>query len=90
MFSVGVTYFIILFLIEYRIIITVMYFIRFIFRCRPNNEIVQIDDDVRDEQKRISEMTTQQIATHNLVLKNMTKKYNNVLAVNQLSVVVDQ
>lgn len=67
-----------------------MYFIRFIFRCRPNNEIVQIDDDVQDEQKRISEMTTQQIATHNLVLKNMTKKYNNVLAVNQISVVVDQ
>lgn len=91
MLSVCGICFIILFLLEYRIVFTIIYFVRAFFQRKQNNECTEmIDDDVQDEKLRISDMTKNQIKTHNLVVQDMTKKYGNILAVNRMSVVVNQ
>lgn len=48
------------------------------------------DADVQAEKDRINAMSEDEIKNYNLVLKNMTKIYDQFVAVNKLSLVVDQ
>lgn len=47
-----------------------------------------LDADVFTEKVRVDAMSSHEIAAHNLVLNNVTKYYRNILAVNQLSIVI--
>jgi ATP-binding cassette, subfamily A (ABC1), member 3 len=49
-----------------------------------------MDDDVQREKEKISKMEHREIENKNLVLKDMTKYYGSFLAVNQISLSVDQ
>lgn len=49
-----------------------------------------IDADVFAEKMRVNGMWMNEIVTHNLVLKEVTKYYNKFRAVNELSIVVDK
>lgn len=101
MFLVGAICFIILLLLELRIFEALFYWIRGGLRkCLrrqtvktmnlPANERDEIDSDVKAEKERVDKMTPLEIQSNNLVLKSMTKIYDQFMAVNQLSVAVDQ
>lgn len=49
-----------------------------------------MDSDVRDEIARVNAMSEKDIGEHNLVLKNLTKYFGSLLAVNRLNLAVDQ
>lgn len=49
-----------------------------------------LDSDVIEEKKRIKAMSKSEIQSQSLVMQNMTKSYGKLLAVNQLTVGVDQ
>lgn len=93
MFGVGTTFFIILLMIEYRIVAAIIYFLRTCCQRKQPidlNDTGRIDSDVQDEKTKVAEMTKTDIECHNLVLKDMSKLYGEFLAVNQMSVKVDQ
>lgn len=50
---------------------------------------MNIDDDVESENIRINNLTKQELAEHNLVIKNLTKYYKNQLAVNNINLSVN-
>lgn len=50
---------------------------------------MNIDDDVESENIRINNLTKQELAEHNLVIKNLTKYYKNLLAVNNINLSVN-
>lgn len=56
----------------------------------PLSEDGQIDDDVQAEKNKVAQMTENEIPTHNLVMRDVTKYYGGFLAVNQLSVMIDK
>jgi ATP-binding cassette, subfamily A (ABC1), member 3 len=49
-----------------------------------------MDDDVQREKERIAKMEHHEIKDKNLVLKEMTKYYGSFLAVNKISLSVEQ
>jgi ATP-binding cassette, subfamily A (ABC1), member 3 len=49
-----------------------------------------MDDDVQKEKEKINKMELSDLKGKNLVLKDMTKYYGSFLAVNQISLTVDQ
>lgn len=56
-----------------------------IFRRRQNKSgLSNMDDDVKIEADRVKSMTRSQLRDGNLVLKGLSKRYKEVLAVNQL------
>lgn len=56
----------------------------------PPPEDGYFDDDVDNEKNRILKMSTDQLASQNLVLNGVTKYYGNFLAVNQVSLCVQE
>lgn len=50
---------------------------------------MNIDDDVESENIRINSLTKQELAEHNLVIKNLTKYYKNLLAVNNINLSIN-
>lgn len=85
----GFVFFVVLFMVEYRALNWIVY------KKKPPSNIPETEDDVMDsdvraEKDRIQNMSQMDISHHNLVLRNVTKFYNNLRAVNQLCVGVDQ
>lgn len=92
MIVVGLVSFIMLLLKEYRVFEFMLYKCRAIVQKPqiPHSEDGFVDDDVMNEKNKIRNILPHDIKKHNLVVKDMTKIYNNFLAVNQLSVAVEQ
>lgn len=85
----GLLFFVILFMIEYRALDWIIY------RKKVPSNIPETEDDVMDsdvfnEKQRIKAMSHMEISQQNLVLRNVTKYYNDFRAVNQLCVGVEQ
>ena len=49
-----------------------------------------MDSDVKEEAKKINSMAATEVLDHNLVMQKVTKKYGNSIAVNQLSVGINE
>jgi len=49
-----------------------------------------LDDDVANERERIIHMSSDELVTKNLVLDRVTKYYGQFLAVNQVSLCVQE
>ncbi|XP_055326120.1 phospholipid-transporting ATPase ABCA3-like, partial [Sitodiplosis mosellana] len=86
----AIVFFIILWMIECRIISTIRHYIR-----RPSSQpspllLVSnaIDGDVINEKNKVNAMTRENLQAHNLVLQNLTKFYGDFLAVKGISVAV--
>lgn len=90
MFATGIIFFVILLIIEYRVLSSVIYFILSFFERKlpPMSENGQIDDDVNDEKRKVNGMTMNDLQTHSLVLASLAKFYGSFLAVNQISIAV--
>lgn len=87
----------ILFMIEFRVFHGIFY------KCKPKPkglaeitsnsssaaDVDALDSDVLEEKFRVRNMNYNQVRSNNLVVRNMTKFYNNFLAVNQICVAVD-
>lgn len=52
-------------------------------------DVNSMDSDVVEEKYRVRNMNYNQVRSNNLVLRNMTKFYNDFLAVDQICVAVD-
>jgi len=96
---VGIAAFAVLFLIEFRVFEVLYYYIRMMYRTivglvapnllkRPPNfgETENDDEDVQHEKERLNSMLTSDYENYNLVMKNMSKYYKDLLAVNQLCI----
>lgn len=86
----AITFFIILWIIEYRIISTVRRYI-----CRSSSQTSSrthvsnaIDCDVINEKNKVNAMSLEELQTNNLVLQNLSKFYGDFLAVKGISVAV--
>lgn len=99
-FVVGIVAFCVLFLIEFRVLEVLYYFIRRAYRgtaekvCplflkRPPNygNIIEDEDvDVKIEKEKINSMAESDYNDYSLILKNVSKYYKDFLAVNQLCI----
>lgn len=91
MFGTGIVAFIWLLLIEYRFIAAVIYKFKSCLSTGVTPIVDNvIDSDVLEEMHRIKAMSKTEIKSLSLVMQDMTKVYGKFLAVNQLSVAVDQ
>ncbi|KAI2474302.1 hypothetical protein C4B38_000370 [Diabrotica virgifera virgifera] len=87
----GVLWAILLFIIEYKFIARLMYYINQKFFPKQPILIQDEDDDVSKEKERIHMATDHDIRQTNiLVVKDLTKYYNNFLAVNGLSIGIEK
>lgn len=88
MAGTGFVYFLILLIIEYRVLEVVFYYIYGFFQRKlpPTSVEGEVDDDVEEEKKRVQQMTTPDLETNNLVLRSLSKFYGEFLAVNQISI----
>lgn len=85
--TVGVVSFIILIIIEYRLLHKTIYCILSYFQRELPLKAEGVDDnDVYKEKIRIDAMQLEDIQTHNLVMQKLSKFYGSFLAVNQLSI----
>lgn len=84
---IGVGPFILLLIIEYRIFASLIYYVCEDSKQEPPQIRAsrEIDSDVKAEKKRINSMSSKELQTNNLVVKNLTKYYGKFLAVNQIS-----
>lgn len=91
MLAGGCLFLVLLFLIEFRAF-NVLY-----YACKPkpkgavygDEERDPVDGDVMEEKHRIRNMNYNQIRSNNLVVRNMTKRYGDFIAVNEICVGVD-
>lgn len=97
---VGIGAFIILFLIEFRVLEVLYYYIRMVYRMVAEvlcprclkiphnfgNIDDDVDDDVKIEKEKINSMPYSDYEQYTLVMKNVSKYYKSFLAVNQLSI----
>ncbi|XP_018787318.1 PREDICTED: ATP-binding cassette sub-family A member 3 [Bactrocera latifrons] len=89
--ATTVVFFLIIISREYGIIDELIYMIRKrAFKPPPPPEDGYFDDDVDNEKNRIEKMSTDTLASQNLVLNGVTKYYGNFLAVNQVSLCVQE
>lgn len=85
----GLVFFAILLIIEYRVFDSLIYAIRGLFNgALPKDQ--EIDQDVMTEKTRVAAMTPEEIESNNLVLNQVSKFYGKFLAVNQLSIGIQQ
>lgn len=85
----GVVYFMLLFMIEFRVFSKVIQCTRGTFEgTLPSQQESAIDDDVKEEKEKVDTMSSQDLQVNNLVLQNLSKFYGKFLAVNQISVAV--
>ncbi|XP_053686915.1 phospholipid-transporting ATPase ABCA3-like [Sabethes cyaneus] len=87
---VGVSSFCLVLAFEYRLVERLIQKLR----CRKAKQWTpppsEEDSDVLAEKKRVQMMPLSELRNHNLVMKDLTKYYKSLLAVNKLSVAVDQ
>lgn len=97
--GVGIGMFAVLFLIEFRVFEVIYYYARMVYRAvfgilcknflrRPPvpEDSANTDIDVKYEKERISAMMPSDFENYNLVMKNVSRYYDDFLAVNQLCV----
>lgn len=91
MTGTGIVFFSVLLITEYRLISSVTYKIKSWF---TSFHLVKSDDpidsDVIQEKNRVKTMSKMEIENHNLVLKEMSKVYGKFVAVNDMSIAVEQ
>ncbi|BFG01721.1 ATP-binding cassette sub-family A member 3 [Drosophila madeirensis] len=91
MASTGVVFFLIVIILEFRLVSELIYKIRKVAtKAPPPPEEGYLDDDVAQERERIFNMSSTELAAKNLVLDRVTKYYGNFLAVNQVSLCVQE
>ncbi|XP_060661353.1 phospholipid-transporting ATPase ABCA3 isoform X1 [Drosophila nasuta] len=87
----GVVFFLIVIVLEYNLFNELLYLIRKrTIKPPPPPEDGYFNDDVEKERQRILNMSSDQISAKNLVLDRMTKFYSSFLAVNQVSLCVEE
>ncbi|KMZ10903.1 phospholipid-transporting ATPase ABCA3 isoform X1 [Drosophila simulans] len=87
----GVVFFLIIIVLEFRLINELMFKIRqMLSKPPPPPTEGQLDDDVANERERILQMSSNELAAKNLVLDRVTKYYGQFLAVNQVSLCVQE
>ncbi|XP_030379886.1 ATP-binding cassette sub-family A member 3 isoform X2 [Scaptodrosophila lebanonensis] len=85
----AVVFFLILVLREFGLVNELIYMVRKrTFKPPPPPENGYFDDDVERERQRILNMTSAELTSKNLVLDRVTKYYGKFLAVNQVSLCV--
>uniref|UniRef100_A0A182PES6 ABC transporter domain-containing protein n=1 Tax=Anopheles epiroticus TaxID=199890 RepID=A0A182PES6_9DIPT len=85
--GIGVVSFAIILLVDYRVM-------KKIFCCRrtnagmdmPDDRDGEMDSDVLEEKRRVAGSTEGELASYNLVLRELSKSYGKFVAVNKLSV----
>lgn len=85
----GFTYFATLLIVEYRLFNGIIYYIRGLFNGKLPHDY-EIDTDVQIEKDRVVAMTKDDIKSNNLVLNQVSKFYGKFLAVNQISIGIEQ
>lgn len=91
MFVIGTVVFAILLLNEYGIFASLYYSVRSRFSkfiVETSNEA--LDSNVLDEKNRVQNMSTMEVQSNNLVVRNMSKAYGKFLAVNSMSIAVEE
>ncbi|KAH8326811.1 hypothetical protein KR059_012458 [Drosophila kikkawai] len=87
----GVVFFLIIIILEFRLIGELMFKIRqLLSKPPPPPPEGHLDDDVARERERILHMSSDELAAKNLVLDRVTKYYGQFLAVNQVSLCVQE
>lgn len=89
MAGTGILCYILLFIMEFRVIRTLIYLTSEKSKLQmppAKADDRPIDGDVTAEKDRVAEMTNEDLKTHDLVLKDLTKLYGRTVAVNQISV----
>ncbi|KAL1375767.1 hypothetical protein pipiens_017298 [Culex pipiens pipiens] len=85
--AVGITAFVAVLLIEYRVLSKVKQCLT--WKRKPRASADE-DADVTAEKERVQNMRKSDIRNYNLVMRNATKYYGNFLAVNNLSIAIDR
>lgn len=88
----GLIFFLILLIVEYRLLEGFAYLLCSVFkRDLPSaSEDNFLDDDVLAEKQRLNRMPMDEIKSHNLLMKQVSKFYGSFLAVNQISVAIKE
>ncbi|XP_017106501.2 phospholipid-transporting ATPase ABCA3 isoform X1 [Drosophila bipectinata] len=87
----GVVFFLIIIVLEFRLINELIYNVRkIVSKPPPPPPDGHLDDDVASERERILNMSSNELANKNLVLDRVTKYYGQFLAVNQVSLCVQE
>lgn len=89
---VGVIFFVVLIILEYRLLEGFAYLLSSVFKRKlpSRSEDNMLDDDVLAEKHRLEAMTMDEIKTHNLLMKQVSKFYGSFLAVNQTSFAIKE
>ncbi|XP_017056192.1 phospholipid-transporting ATPase ABCA3 isoform X3 [Drosophila ficusphila] len=87
----GIVFFLVIIVLEFRLINELMFKIRqMMTKPPPPPPEGHLDDDVANERQRILHMSSDELVTKNLVLDRVTKYYGQFLAVNQVSLCVQE
>lgn len=88
----GLGFFLLLLIVEYRLLEGFVYFVCSVFKRRlpSDSEDNLLDDDVLAEKQRLIAMPMEEIQSHNLVMRQVSKFYKSFLAVNQVSVAIKE
>lgn len=89
MFFCGIIGWIVLFFIEFDCWNQILHSIRGQAESSLQINHFGMDSDVLEEKTRVSMIKAQDLQNYNLVVKNLSKKYGEILAVKDLSVAVD-
>lgn len=92
MLLAGLIYFILLLAVECGLLHTAIYSVLHLCRRDLSPEIGDeiIDDDVLEEKHRLNTMQMTEVSSLNLVMRHLSKFYGSFLAVNQISVGVEE
>lgn len=89
MIATSGLYFAILFMMEYRVFKRITHCIQRISKAKltlPPN--VFIDEDVDEEKRKVGDMSWEEMFSNDLVVKSLSKSYDKLWAVNQISVAI--
>lgn len=92
MATTGTVCFVLLFIMESRIVRDVVYCVRKYLKLKlpeGNADDGDIDKNVQAETDRVAQMSADDLNMHGLVLKDLTKLYGKLAAINQLSVGIE-
>ncbi|XP_032594289.1 phospholipid-transporting ATPase ABCA3 isoform X2 [Drosophila grimshawi] len=89
MIVTAIVFFLIIILSEYGVVGELMYLIHR-RAVKPPPPVEALDDDVESERERILQMDSATLSTKNLVLDRVTKYYGDFVAVNQVSLCVNE
>lgn len=91
LFLVGTFVFTLLLLIEYGVIASVFYSIKSSFtKFEISTANDEVDSNVLEEKEKVRNMSKMEIESYNLVVNSMSKVYGKFLAVNNMSIAVEQ